>query len=144
MGFSKNDMDEMARYMAMIHISMMNLDRESLTLAWGNTLREILKMMVAADGKFVVSSCHDNSLLAVLCSLYGHRIFAMEPKWPYYADFITFEIWEDVQSAIKYVKVLYNLETLEEFDMVGLEQLKDSWADLVVDSDEYLNELCKC
>merc|ERR1712129_361117 len=99
------------------------------------------------EGRFVVSSCHDNSLLALLCSVYGERVFERGTAWPFYADFITFEAWEG-ESGQKKVRVLYNLDVMQDAfdgeDMISLEGLEHKWADVMIDEETYFNESCVC
>eukprot|EP01084_Bolivina_argentea_P058737 107233_1 len=145
--FSDNDLVEFGKFMAKIHCGMMNYDRESLKLSWGNTVYCMMQLMKKYEGKFVISSCHDNSLLAVLCSIYGDKWKEMDLKWPFYGDFITFEVYKNVDSGSKYVKVLYNLENLNGFDgkeMILLEDLEYKWKDIMIDQDSYFNDACIC
>ena len=57
----------------------MMIDRESLELSWGNFVYQMMEKMEECDGKFMSSS-----LLAVLCSIYGEKIFEIGQAWPYY------------------------------------------------------------
>ena len=145
--FTDDDLIEFGKYMARIHCGMMNYDRESLRLSWGNVTYQMMKYMKECEGKFMISSCHDNSLLAVLCSIYGDEIFEIGQLWPYYADFITFEVWKDESNGEKSVRLLYNLEGVDAFDgkdVISLDDLNEKWKDLMIDEDTYFNQACVC
>ena len=145
--FTDDDLFEFGKYMTMIHCGMMNYDRESLRLSWGNVVYQLFEKMKVSDGTFMISSCHDNSLLAVLCSIYGDKIFEIDPTWPYYGDFVTFEVWEDENDGKRNVKFLYNTESVNAFDgkdMISLDDLERKWQDIMVDEDTYFNKVCVC
>lgn len=138
--FSKNDLIQFGKFMTMIHCKMMNNDRESLRLSWGVVLNNMSKWMQADnnDKTFVISSCHDNSLLAVLCSIYGtnwNKI--MELEWPYYSDYVTFEVWKDLVTNDRNVKILYNGK---EFVELLLNELLQKWNDVMIDEETYFNQ----
>eukprot|EP00485_Elphidium_margaritaceum_P006173 CAMPEP_0202705870 /NCGR_PEP_ID=MMETSP1385-20130828/18375_1 /ASSEMBLY_ACC=CAM_ASM_000861 /TAXON_ID=933848 /ORGANISM="Elphidium margaritaceum" /LENGTH=440 /DNA_ID=CAMNT_0049364211 /DNA_START=8 /DNA_END=1327 /DNA_ORIENTATION=+ len=129
-GFETEHLGQLGRYMTKLHTIGMSLDRESLKLFWGNVIFKMLRLMKSEDRRMVVSSCHDNSLLCVLCSVYGSDIHTMHVEWPAYGSFIVFEVWKTADDGKKYVKVLYNGKPLKAFngqDFVSLQQLEDQW-----------------
>merc|ERR1712048_1216308 len=115
------------------------MGRESLRLSWGVVMNNMMKWMQGNEGTFVVSSCHDNSLLAVLCSIYGQRWREMDLDWPYYANYITFEVWADGDSGERNVKILYNGK---EFYALSLKELHNKWKDVMIDQQTYFDKEC--
>merc|ERR1712087_744064 len=88
------------------------------------------------NGEMVITSCHDDSLLALLCSLYGEEIREAKLNWPPYASYMAFEPWKEAQSDQRYVRVMYNGEPLRVFggdDRIALDELEEKWSDLTAD-----------
>eukprot|EP01083_Nonionella_stella_P054924 144959_1 len=151
--FTNECLKEFGKYMVRLHCAMMGLDRETLKLTWGNVLRKMMEYMKSADhatgknGHMIISSCHDDSLLAMLCSIYGDSIHYADLEWPPYGSYIIFELWKDANTNNKYVKVLYNGFPLNAFDgthRIDLECLEQKWKDIIIDEVSYFNEACVC
>eukprot|EP01084_Bolivina_argentea_P082279 148977_1 len=149
---SKKDMNDFGIYMVQLQCGMMSLDRESLKLTWGNVLYKMIDIMKSTNemnskGYMQISSCHDDSLLAILCSIYGNKIFDINLEWPPYGSYIIFELWKNGITNEKYVKVMYNGELLNAFDgkdYIDLNSLENKWRDIMIDEASYFNGACIC
>merc|ERR1740123_2594491 len=114
----------------------MSGDRETLKLTFGKALGTMLDDMESAkdtgsSGKMIITSCHDDTLLALLCSVYGESIHESDVKWPEYASHLIFELWKDGESGTRFVKVLYNEVPLAVFDgndRIELDALQRRWS----------------
>ena len=145
-GFKHDHLKELGKHMTNIHCGMMSLDRESLKLFWGNVIHKMLNLMKSEDKQMIISSCHDNSLLCVLCSIYGEDITKIGLEWPNYGSFVIFEVWKK-ENEEKYVKVIYNGETLNVFDgndYIDLNGLEEKWRDITIDEETYFKNACLC
>ena len=152
--FTMDYLTEFGKYLTKIECASMSLDRESLRLTWGPVLYKMMQIMKQIDynqcseGYMNISSCHDDSILAVLCSLYGETIHNIDLEWPDYASYVIFELWKDGQNNDdKYVRVLYNGKPLNIFDgkdRIDLKSLEKRWQDIMIDEASYFNGACAC
>ena len=103
--------------------------------------------MQSEDKQMIITSCHDNSLLCILCSIYGDDIMKIDLEWPKYGSHVIFEVWKRQKDDKKYVKVLYNGEALNVFDgkdYIDLDGLEAKWSDIRIDEKTYFDKACLC
>ena len=147
--FTSEDLNEFGKCMVRILTGTMSFDRETLRLTWGNVLYKMMELMKSVDvedgerGNMYVTSCHDDSLLAMLCSIYGDGIDDADLEWPPYGSHIIFELYgKDGGDGGKYVKVLYNGQEMKVFDgkaCINLDELEKRWKDLMLAGTEHMN-----
>ena len=136
--FNQQWLSELGQYLTRIVCAQMSGDRESLRLTFGKALNTMLEDMKSAEdmgtGKMIITSCHDDTLLALVCSVYGESIHDSGMKWPEYASHLIFELWRDGTSGKRFVKVLYNevpLPVFEGKDRIDLDELQRQWSDVI-------------
>lgn len=138
--FTQQWLNEFGKYLTRIVTAQMAGDRESLKLTFGKALKHMLDDMESAQneesgsGRMILTSCHDDTLLALLCSVYGENVHESDIAWPDYASWIAFELWREGGSAKRVVKVLYNGEPLEIFEgqnCIDLDDLREQWSDVI-------------
>eukprot|EP00490_Sorites_sp_Unknown_P013622 CAMPEP_0114660360 /NCGR_PEP_ID=MMETSP0191-20121206/19869_1 /TAXON_ID=126664 /ORGANISM="Sorites sp." /LENGTH=228 /DNA_ID=CAMNT_0001888703 /DNA_START=390 /DNA_END=1076 /DNA_ORIENTATION=+ len=124
-------------------------NQESLKLSTGVPLYMLINDFINDnDRKFVVTSAHDTTLLAILSNLQDNIMESVdndEFEWPTYGSFIIFEVWEDQDTKQRYVKVIFDKKYIKIYNKhrLTVNELKDIWKHKLISPQDYYDTYIK-
>jgi len=147
-GIDRNDLRDYVQYMYARSRDGFFMRSDMLRISNGVLCDRLLRAMKYEDGKFVISSAHDFTLVTLLCSLYRQCRNEKLLQWPPHASSIVFEVWEqtnDEKKIQRMVRMLYNQQVIyinDQEEFIPLKDLENMWNDLLISEQTLWNNEC--